>query len=68
MNILEDIKTLVLQLNTANFAYYVNNNPIMSDYEFDLKLKKLQQLEAEYPEFTQPNSPTLHVGSDLSVQ
>ena len=59
---------LVKTLNAANDAYYIQNMPIMSDFEFDMKLKELQQIEYENPEFISPNSPTQRVGSDLMVQ
>lgn len=59
---------LVKELNDANDAYYIHNQPIMTDYEFDVKLKELQQMEKENPEFISPESPTQHVGSDLSIQ
>lgn len=62
------IKSLIDELNEANNAYYINNNPIMSDYDFDMRLKELQKLESEYPQFIFDESPTQHVGSDLSVQ
>ena len=61
-------KELVKKLNNANDAYYVNNQPIMEDYEFDILLKELQQIERENPEFIVKESPTQHVGSDLKVQ
>lgn len=62
------IKSLIDELNEANTAYYVYNEPIMSDYEFDMKLKELQKLESDYPQFIFDESPTQHVGSDLSIQ
>lgn len=62
------IKSLIDVLNEANKAYYINNNPIMSDYDFDMRLKELQKLESEYPQFIFDESPTQHVGSDLSIQ
>lgn len=61
-------KELVKKLNDANDAYYINNQPIMEDYEFDMLLKELQQIEHENPEFIIKESPTQHVGSDLSIQ
>lgn len=62
------IKSLIDELNEANKAYYINNNPIMSDYDFDMRLKELQKFESEYPQFIFDESPTQHVGSDLSIQ
>ena len=51
-------------LNEANRRYYVDNSPILSDYEFDMLLKELEALEKEYPEFAAADSPTRNVGSD----
>ena len=61
----EEILTLRKELEEANHQYYVLNMPTMSDYEFDQKLRRLQDLEAQYPDMFDPNSPTQHVGSDL---
>ena len=52
-------------LNEANRRYYVDNAPTLSDYDFDMLLKELESLEAEYPEFITNDSPTQRVGSDL---
>ena len=54
-------------LNEASRRYYVENMPIMSDYDFDMLLKELEALEAEHPEFITPDSPTQKVGSDLAA-
>jgi len=62
----EEIEKLRKQLHEYNHQYYVLNNSAISDYDFDQKLKKLQKLELEYPEFNDPNSPTMRVGSDIS--
>ena len=51
-------------INDANRRYYVENSPILSDYEFDMLLKELEALERQYPEFITPDSPTQKVGSD----
>ena len=51
-------------INDANRRYYVDNSPILSDYEFDMLLKELEALERQYPEFITPDSPTQKVGSD----
>ncbi len=48
--------------------YYVDNAPVMSDYEYDQLMHELEALEAEYPEFLTPDSPTQKVGSDLESQ
>lgn len=49
-------------LNQANYKYYVLDNPDMPDFEYDRLLRELENLEAEYPQFIQPDSPTLRVG------
>ena len=61
----EEILALRKELEQANYQYYVLNAPTMSDYDFDQKLRRLQDLEALHPDMFDPNSPTLHVGSDL---
>ena len=61
----EEILALRKELEQANHQYYVLNAPTMSDYDFDQKLHRLQDLEARYPDMFDPNSPTQHVGSDL---
>ena len=54
------------QLNQYNYQYYVENSPQVSDFEYDTLLRELQDLEAQHPEFADPNSPTQRVGSDLT--
>lgn len=61
-----EIDRLVNELNHHNRLYYIQNNPIISDIEFDQLLKKLEQLEKEYPEYASVNSPTKRVGGDLT--
>lgn len=58
----EKIKQLREELNKHNYQYYVLDKPLISDYEFDAKLKELQQLEKENPQYFDPNSPTQRVG------
>lgn len=60
------IKELRTTLDKANRSYYVENAPVMSDFDFDMLLKELENLEKQFPEFVSPDSPTRHVGSDLS--
>ena len=57
MNVLETITKLRAELNQHNYNYYTLDNPTISDYEFDIKLKQLQELEAKHPEFFDENSP-----------
>ncbi len=66
MSIKEQIEALRKELEQHNYYYYVLSQPIISDYEYDLKLKQLQELEEKYPEYYDPYSPTQRVGSDLT--
>jgi DNA ligase (NAD+) len=59
-----DQRSLTEALAFASYQYYILNEPPMSDFEFDMEFKQLQQLEAESGEVL-PNSPTLRVGSDI---
>lgn len=61
----QKIEELRDKLNLYNYKYYVEAQPAVSDYEYDMMLKELQQLEAQHPEFFDPNSPSQRVGSDL---
>lgn len=62
----EKIDQLRADLHRHNYNYYVLNNPEISDQEFDHLLRQLQDLENEYPEYHDPTSPTMRVGSDLN--
>ena len=62
----DEIFALRKELEEANYKYYVLSQPTLSDREFDLKMRRLQDLEAKHPELADKNSPTQHVGSDLS--
>lgn len=68
MMISERIETLRKQLEYHNHRYYVDNAPEISDFEFDALMRELQELEKAYPEFADPNSPSVRVGSDLSSE
>lgn len=59
------IEQLRQQLHEHNYRYYVLNQPVISDQEFDLLMHELQDLESRHPEMSDPNSPTQRVGSDL---
>lgn len=61
----EEIISLRKELLEANYKYYVENTPTMSDYDFDQKLKRLEELEKNYPDMYDANSPTQKVGSDI---
>jgi len=60
----KEIKKLREQINYHNYKYYVENNPVVSDYEYDKLLKKLEKLELEYPDLVTPDSPTQRVGEE----
>ena len=62
MNPKDEILTLTALLAEANHRYYVLDNPVMQDFEYDQKLRRLEKLEQEYPELRQPDSPTQRVG------
>lgn len=62
----ERIEALRKELHQHNYNYYVLNEPTISDYDFDMKMRELQDLEALHPELFDPNSPTQRVGSDLN--
>ena len=62
----EQIEQLRSELHRHNYNYYVLNAPEISDFEFDRLMRELQELEAQYPEYYDPMSPTMRVGSDLS--
>jgi DNA ligase (NAD+) len=63
-----EIKRLREELEMHNYNYYVLSMPSISDKEFDDQMKELQRLEEQYPEYADPLSPTLRVGSDLSKE
>ncbi|GMT45419.1 MAG: DNA ligase [bacterium] len=58
------IDELCETLQEHNYCYYVLAQPLISDFEFDQKLKELEQLEVSYPEFVRPDSPTHRVGGE----
>ncbi len=62
----QKINQLREELRQHNYNYYVLDAPTISDYEFDIKLKELQQLEAQHPEFFDANSPTQRVGGEIT--
>ncbi len=65
-NIQSKIEQLRKELDAHNYNYYVLSNPTISDFEFDTKMKELQDLELLHPEFFDPNSPTQRVGNDIN--
>jgi DNA ligase (NAD+) len=56
------------ELNHHNHQYYVENNPEITDQAFDLLMRELMELEKDFPEFADPDSPSMRVGSDLNKE
>ena len=65
MDYREEMKQLREALNENAYRYYVLDEPTMSDYDYDMKNRRLQQLEQEHPEEITPDSPTQRVGDKL---
>ena len=65
-NIQQKIEELRTELHQHNYNYYILDAATISDFEFDLKLKELQELEKNHPEFYDANSPTLRVGGEIT--
>ena len=68
MNPQEEILALTRELNEAGHRYYVLDDPTMPDFEYDQKLRHLEELEAAYPQFAQADSPTKRVGGEALSQ
>ncbi len=68
MNPKEEIQSLTQELEQANHRYYVLDDPTMSDYDYDMKLRRLEMLEAENPDLALPTSPTRRVGGQALSQ
>ncbi len=66
MDVQKTINNLREELNLHNHNYYVLDHPTISDYEFDQKLKQLQDLESQYPDYFDENSPTQRVGGTIT--
>ena len=66
--ICERIEELRRQLHRHNRKYYVENAPEISDFEFDALMRELAELEREHPEYADPDSPTVRVGSDITSE
>jgi len=60
------VEALIEQINTHNDNYYVHNNPIISDCDFDMLLEELQHLENDFPQYAYAYSPTKRVGGDIT--
>jgi len=64
----QEIIQLRKELHEHNHRYYVLNQPVISDFEFDQKMQRLIDLEKQHPEMADPNSPTQRVGSDINKE
>jgi DNA ligase (NAD+) len=64
--VVEKIESLRKVLHEHNHRYYILDQPTISDFEFDQLLEELQQLEAQYPQYHDPNSPTQRVGGGVT--
>ncbi|MFO7841280.1 MAG: NAD-dependent DNA ligase LigA [Fidelibacterota bacterium] len=64
-SIKKKIRDLQEELREHNYRYYVLDDPVISDAEYDRKFRKLQELEEKHPEFSSPDSPTTRVGGKL---
>jgi len=64
----QKISELREKLAWHNYLYYIESLPQISDYDYDIMMKELQQLESKFPEFFDPNSPTQRVGSDINKE
>lgn len=66
MDVQQELEQLRQELERANYEYYVLDAPTMSDYDFDHKLRRLEELEAAHPELISPDSPTQRVGGAVA--
>lgn len=66
MDLNQEIEQLRRELDQANYDYYVLDAPTMSDYDFDHKLRRLEELEAAHPDLLTPDSPTQRVGGKVA--
>ncbi len=56
------------EIESYNYAYYVLDDNVVSDYEYDMKMRELKQIEADYPQLLSPNSPTQRVGGEATTK
>lgn len=68
MNAKDKINALRTELHRHNYNYYVLNSPQISDKEFDVMMRELQDLEQAHPEYNDENSPTMRVGCDINKE
>ncbi|MBQ8894039.1 MAG: NAD-dependent DNA ligase LigA [Clostridia bacterium] len=62
----KEVELLTVQLNEHIYRYYVEDAPVISDYEYDMLMRRLASLEEEYPELRSPVSPTQRVGGSVA--
>ena len=65
-DIQQRIVDLSEEIRRHNYNYYVLSRPVISDYQFDMMLEELIRLEQAHPEFAYPDSPTRHVGGEIT--
>ena len=68
MDVQKEIEKLRRELEYHSRLYYVEDAPVISDYEFDMLMQRLKKLEAEHPELITPDSPTQRVGGQALSQ
>ena len=61
------VKDLHQIIQFHEWKYYVQNDPVVSDYEYDMLFKQLEELEADYPDLLSPDSPTQRVSDDICL-
>lgn len=66
INIKDEYQKLCEEINYHNDRYYNKDNPEISDYDYDMLLRRLERIEEEHPELISPNSPTQRVGGRAS--
>ena len=62
--ITKKIKSLRQQINDHNYRYYILDDPLISDGEYDQLFRKLEQLEKQHPKLIVPESPTQRIGAE----
>ena len=67
-NVRVRIEELSKELHRHNYKYYIEDRPVISDYEFDMLLEELQSLEKQFPQFADPNSPTQRIGGTITKE
>ncbi len=65
-HIKKEVEKLRKEIHYHNYRYYVLNDPVISDYEYDQLVKRLEELERQYPELITPDSPTQRIGEEIT--